>query len=468
MKAVWLFLVFTPALVASLAPSFTHSHEFGGQDFFRGQTVLPAVEDCAVGNTNLDSPLAESFGNSVVGEHSRILVAFRSTNLANLASGQFFGGQGFFGSHSLPVNTVEDCLIGNLIVTAPLSEGFGDSIYGNSFVSSPFSVGFGESSFDRPATVDTAPQRIFVDATNLSPFSDTMGFSIVGQTDVVTSVSNLFQVGSPSHIAWFIVPIVIDSVQGMLGSGFRADIFNEEFERSFPPLADGDTSATIFGPRWVVGVEASFFHRSPGVVFRFVLRPQLPLFFCRYGGQSFFNRPVVLKSADYGFGWNISDDGPIMHRQRLVVVSNVGNKNRWFCQSPVPRLYCFVSPLAVVRTVIPIHVDSIQRKLSVRLGLSSHIVNEELKRISPAGTDSDTAPAVIIPPISAVVVAPADHAVPRSEFGRKTTSKTFNFFVKLGFSHRVPQLRCGQGIDSGLGPTIYSHYYMKPVMRGQF
>ena len=81
-----------------------------------------------------------------------------------------------------------------------------------------------------------------------------------------SSVMPLFKVGRPSTILGRIVAIIIDSFKCVLGRGLWSHISGEGIEGMPPRIADFNTSGPIAIKPAVVGVVASFLHRSPNPV----------------------------------------------------------------------------------------------------------------------------------------------------------------------------------------------------------
>jgi hypothetical protein len=80
-------------------------------------------------------------------------------------------------------------------------------------------------------------------------------------------VFGLFRAGCPAAVAWFVIAVVVDAVDGKPGWAL-AHISKEGFERVTPAVAYFDASAPVVFPKPCVGVGAAFYYTGPAAVCR--------------------------------------------------------------------------------------------------------------------------------------------------------------------------------------------------------
>jgi hypothetical protein len=68
---------------------------------------------------------------------------------------------------------------------------------------------------------------------------------MVGKLLIVSTIVVLLLVGSPSHIAGFVIPVVVDSIQREPARWPMADVSEERHERRLPPLTHFDTASPV-------------------------------------------------------------------------------------------------------------------------------------------------------------------------------------------------------------------------------
>ena len=122
----------------------------------------------------------------------------------------------------------------------------------------------------------------------------------------VSSVYHLFSTGTPLDVRRFVVPIVVNPVNGKLVIRSFSDIIDKVLERVAPSVAHTYSSSAIVRVRFILGVITSLLHGHPRLIYRAVLFPvfSMPMFGVRLLGiattrcASFV--PKMLASNDYG------------------------------------------------------------------------------------------------------------------------------------------------------------------------
>lgn len=108
----------------------------------------------------------------------------------------------------------------------------------------------------------TKPQKLI-------PISDISSDAVESnfmQTNTRSIIRLLFLSG-PSHIARFIVSIVIDPIKAMFGARGLPYIFQKYQKTIFPFFAHCDTPPPIAMKKFIFGVKASLFSALPSFVF---------------------------------------------------------------------------------------------------------------------------------------------------------------------------------------------------------
>lgn len=147
--------------------------------------------------------------------------------------------------------------------------------------------------FIRPTVAMTVNQNRVFDMHNLTPFAQTMCFTVQGQKDSATSVSRLLSTCCPTHIARFIVAIVIRvSIQAMLRCRAWPDIFQKCFKRVTPSVTDNNTTPTIARIIFARRRMTAFFHSLPGFIFWAYLSPS-----CRSVFQIALRKEFISQTA---------------------------------------------------------------------------------------------------------------------------------------------------------------------------
>lgn len=129
----------------------------------------------------------------------------------------------------------------------------------------PSKAGRSESLFNAPPASDPVFNLVRGKASYSRPFWHAFGFPVVGVSSCCSSVHSLFGSSGPSAITWFIIPIYIYSVYGMLATWPISHI-SVKVGELFPLVAYGYTSTAIVLIGLVMLVCASLNHRIPNVI----------------------------------------------------------------------------------------------------------------------------------------------------------------------------------------------------------
>ncbi len=118
-----------------------------------------------------------------------------------------------------------------------------------------------QGAFDRPSFTQASLKRSSLQAQADRPFSQDLGFSLVGQPDVSSCVSSLFSPCRPAHVARFVAFIVVYAVDRVLGcrtwTEMRPHIVRECDERATKGGPERDPSSPVIRVRRVRRIGAS-------------------------------------------------------------------------------------------------------------------------------------------------------------------------------------------------------------------
>lgn len=137
----------------------------------------------------------------------------------------------------------------------------------------PFSYRRCEGSVAGPSPTDTCADSVCGKAGSLCPFRDGQRFLVVGEQATGFTVSCLLCCRCPSHVAGFIVAIIVDPIQRMLGRRRRSCVGKERDERCSPLLTDFDSPAPIARVRIGAWAVTSTDHPIPRSVFLRTVHP---------------------------------------------------------------------------------------------------------------------------------------------------------------------------------------------------
>ena len=99
------------------------------------------------------------------------------------------------------------------------------------------------------------------------PIRECQGFILKGEPNCISSISSLLNMGCPSHIAWSIITIIINAINGLFWRRPWTGILVEIFKRMPPTITDFYSSSSISRKIFIVAVMASTFHAVPNVQF---------------------------------------------------------------------------------------------------------------------------------------------------------------------------------------------------------
>ncbi len=99
---------------------------------------------------------------------------------------------------------------------------------------------------NRP-TINTksTPKRVVRHIKVFCPCGDCHSFSFMFDKNARPFVSLLFGLSSPTYIARFVIPIIVDAFKRVLPSWFGANITIERFKRLFPLFANRNPSTSV-------------------------------------------------------------------------------------------------------------------------------------------------------------------------------------------------------------------------------
>jgi len=92
------------------------------------------------------------------------------------------------------------------------------------------------------------------------------GATLVADFWVDAGISHLLDVGSPMHVAWGIISIVVYSVDAVIWRRSRPNVSGKLPERDFPSRVQRDPPHTISFERRVILVKAACFDAHPGAI----------------------------------------------------------------------------------------------------------------------------------------------------------------------------------------------------------
>ena len=119
---------------------------------------------------------------------------------------------------------------------------------------------------DRPTAVQAVGDARAPNAGFSCPSSDAVSATIMRQVAAITAVLHLLLMCSPSAVAGFVVPVVVDAVQLEFGRGF-AHIGQEVLEAT-PAFTDANASPPVASIGRVGFIQTSSTHRCPYLISR--------------------------------------------------------------------------------------------------------------------------------------------------------------------------------------------------------
>jgi hypothetical protein len=77
----------------------------------------------------------------------------------------------------------------------------------------------------------------------------------------------LLIVGSPTTVVWFVIAIIVDTINRMRGTWLSAHI-GKKIAKDMPTLADLNAAAAVVFEPWIIRISASGTHGNPRTIFR--------------------------------------------------------------------------------------------------------------------------------------------------------------------------------------------------------
>ncbi len=126
----------------------------------------------------------------------------------------------------------------------------------------------GKGLFEGPSSLEPLPKGSVIESHPTRPLPKAVSFAIVCQHACFATILALLQFCRPPTIAFFVVSVVVDSINGCLGERFMSHVLKKVNERRAPAVANDDSPATVVVVFAIAGVVASAFHLFPRRVFR--------------------------------------------------------------------------------------------------------------------------------------------------------------------------------------------------------
>lgn len=109
------------------------------------------------------------------------------------------------------------------------------------------------------------PERRVGNTCSFGPLGDSQRFAVDGEEFIPSAVVCLDALRCPSDVSGFVVPVVVDSVNGMLRRGSRANVFPEHEEVLAPFWGDRYSTPSVVVEERVFGVVASLEQIGPNL-----------------------------------------------------------------------------------------------------------------------------------------------------------------------------------------------------------
>jgi hypothetical protein len=156
-----------------------------------------------------------------------------------------------------------------------------------------------QRSFQRPAAAYARIEGSAVDSLYGGPIRHTMGLAIERKKSVSRSVSNLLIFCGPHAITGAIAFVSFEPLDTVFGARSRAHIGNKLLKRTFPSVANGDTSAAVVLELGVSWIPASLTDGEPNPILRHLGHA------VRYTTYGSAGLPATEKAAKFVFsGWS--------------------------------------------------------------------------------------------------------------------------------------------------------------------
>lgn len=120
--------------------------------------------------------------------------------------------------------------------------------------------------------IQSSGNRVALDAGSARPVCEAQSLSVVGQVSGMAGVQRLLPWRGPSAVARFIVAIVVDAINRVLGRRLRSHVLVEVEKGVAPAIADGDATSAPFAKTRVLGIGASLNQTRPGAMLSSVIQ----------------------------------------------------------------------------------------------------------------------------------------------------------------------------------------------------
>src|SRR5262249_24807635 len=140
-----------------------------------------------------------------------------------------------------------------------------------------------QSLFYRPPTPETPMKCLTQHPVHLKPFSKACSMAIDHDHAVRTNVIHLFSRRGPARVSRSIIPIhVWITIKGMLTTRSWPHIRQKVYKRMQPTLTYLNATPPIILIGFIIGIQATAFHRPPGSMLRSIVQAVgcKKLFYC--------------------------------------------------------------------------------------------------------------------------------------------------------------------------------------------
>lgn len=228
------------------------------------------------------------------------------------------------------------------------------------------------------------------EAGSSGPFGKAKSLPIMSQHDIASPICLLLNASSPSAVARLVVAIIVwEPVNGVLWAWRQSNIGKKCVKGRDPRSADGDAATSVVREPRILWVAAATDHALPD--FSCSLNWRASRFDSGVIGnwriQNLCSVPTESNASANSVYWDACESGPFGNRPGLPVVLDAN------VSASVVHLNQRSGPADVSWLVPAIIVDAFQGVLFAR-GFAN-VIEECLKRLSPAITDGDS-PATVI------------------------------------------------------------------------
>jgi hypothetical protein len=169
--------------------------------------------------------------------------------------------------------------------------------------------------FTTPSPIEPCTYGIFGDAGAPCPFGNMQGFAESGNEIGILSAALIIILNkfvSPSHVARFVIAVIVDAVERMLRRWSLADIGNKS-SKIIPLFANMDTATTVLFKRFGRWNETAAAHVAPNDI-QWMLRHSM--FACPFG-RSFLSETT----ARFGCASHQTAGLNVPHRSAIAMTS---------------------------------------------------------------------------------------------------------------------------------------------------